>query len=125
MRAAMTLRSRLIFSVVPRLGETAVPPPVVTAVGADAPAGTAPAVTAARAAEAASSTSCLRIRPPTPVPLSAARSTLLSLASLRTKGVTYAEASAALDGAAGATAVEIGAAAGEANADSATGAGAA
>ena len=37
---------------------------------------------------AASSTSCLRIRPPTPVPVSEARSTPCSAASLRTSGVT-------------------------------------
>src|SRR5205085_2532977 len=41
---------------------------------------------------AASSTSCLRIRPPTPVPLTLERSTPFSAASLRTSGVTYAPA---------------------------------
>ena len=43
----------------------------------------------ALAAAAASSTSCLRIRPPTPVPRRPARSTPCSAASLRTSGVTY------------------------------------
>ena len=38
---------------------------------------------------AASSTSCLRIRPPTPVPVTPARSMPCSAASLRTSGVTY------------------------------------
>src|SRR5690606_25641728 len=37
----------------------------------------------------ASSTSCLRMRPPTPVPVSVLRSTPCSAASLRTSGVTY------------------------------------
>ncbi len=41
-------------------------------------------------------TSCLRIRPPTPVPLTDARSTPFSAASLRTSGVTYAPSSVAL-----------------------------
>ena len=41
------------------------------------------------ASRAASSTSCLRIRPPTPVPVTAARSMPCSAASLRTSGVTY------------------------------------
>ena len=43
----------------------------------------------AAACSAAASTSCLRIRPPTPVPLTEARSTPCSAASLRTSGVTY------------------------------------
>ena len=38
---------------------------------------------------AASSTSCLRIRPPTPVPARSDSETPRSLASLRTSGVTY------------------------------------
>ena len=46
-------------------------------------------------AAAASSTSCLRMRPPTPVPRSVERSTPCSVASLRTSGVTYAVAAAA------------------------------
>ena len=40
------------------------------------------------ASSAAASTSCLRTRPPTPVPVTEARSTPCSLASLRTSGVT-------------------------------------
>src|SRR4051794_28224195 len=43
--------------------------------------------------DAASNTSCLRMRPPTPVPRRPRRSTLCSAASLRTNGVTYAEPS--------------------------------
>jgi hypothetical protein len=42
-----------------------------------------------RWARAASMTSCLRIRPPTPVPVTVSRFTECSAASLRTRGVTY------------------------------------
>src|SRR5450432_3931935 len=44
---------------------------------------------AARWARAASIMSCLRMRPPTPVPVTLSRSTACSTASLRTSGVTY------------------------------------
>ena len=84
MRAAMTLRNRLIFSVVPRFGETLTW--TVEAAGPGALAGAGATTTVAAAAE--SRTSCLRIRPPMPVPLIEERSTLLSLASFRTNGVT-------------------------------------
>ena len=64
--------------------------------GADAAAGAllaagAPLAAGAAGASlafAASSTSCLRIRPPTPVPATEARSTPCWFASLRTSGVT-------------------------------------
>ena len=104
-RVAMTLRSRLIFSVVPRRDAGTVE--VVAAAGADAAAGAAGAGAAAGAAgwaaawaaavgagavvpclAAASSTSCLRILPPTPVPATVARSTSCWAAILRTSGVT-------------------------------------
>src|SRR6202000_3327806 len=38
--------------------------------------------------------SCLRMRPPTPVPVTSVRSILFSLASFRTSGVTYGAPSA-------------------------------
>ena len=88
-RSAMILRSRLIFSVVPRRGEGvtagADPEPAPPDAGA---AGAAAAGAGASLALAASSTSCLRIRPPTPEPDTEERSTLCWLASLRTRGVT-------------------------------------
>ena len=52
-------------------------------------------------AAAASRTSCLRIRPPTPVPVTAARSTPCWAAILRTSGVTYAGRVAGATGSAG------------------------
>ena len=58
-----------------------------SAVGAAGLAGAALAG-AALARSAASITSCLRTRPPTPVPVTVDRSTPLSAASLRTSGVT-------------------------------------
>ncbi len=89
-RSAMILRSRLIFSVVPRFGSG-----VTLGAGAppDAACGRRVPADAAGAAwvscdRAASSTSCLRIRPPTPDPVTVARSTLCWAASLRTSGVT-------------------------------------
>ena len=61
---------------------------------------------ALRACSAAASTSCFRIRPPTPVPDRVVRSTLCSAASLRTRGVTYGDPSPPAAGAAvGAAAV--------------------
>jgi len=86
MRVAMVRRSRDIFSVVPRrgLGTAAVDAAAGAAAGADA----AGAASAALAASAAARMSCLRMRPPTPVPLIDARSTLCCAASLRTSGVT-------------------------------------
>ena len=95
MRCAMTLRSRDIFSRVPRLSETAAaaagapPPDAAGAVGAAA-AGAAGSgwAAAALAFSAASRTSCLRIRPPIPVPVRLPRSTECWAASLRTSGVT-------------------------------------
>ena len=69
-------------------------------------------------------TSCLRMRPPTPVPLTVPRSTPFSAASLRTSGVTYApsasprEAGAGMDGA-----VAAGAGAGAAGAGAGAGGG--
>src|SRR4051812_18080969 len=91
----MILRSRLIFSVVPRResgvivgGVTPagdVPAPVGPLTGAAAAAGWA----ACSAWRAASRTSCLRIRPPTPEPVTVDRSTSCWAASLRTSGVTY------------------------------------
>ncbi len=115
MRAAMTLRKRLIFSTEPRL-----PPLDAAAAGVAAGAGAAAAGVAeagaagagaagagaagagaagagaagagaagagVRACSAAAMTSCLRIRPPTPDPVSRVRSTPCWLASLRTSGV--------------------------------------
>ena len=88
-RSEMILRSRETFSVVPRSGEgvgaAAAAGCPVDAVGAVADAAGA---SAASAALAASRTSCLRIRPPTPVPATVARSTPCWVASLRTSGVT-------------------------------------
>ena len=72
-RVAMTLRSRVIFSRVPRLAETrsrrsAAPPAARRRWGGRAAAAAGAAAAAALAVSAASRTSCLRIRPPTPVP---------------------------------------------------------
>ncbi len=89
-RVAITLRSRDIFSVLPRSGLGAGTP-------VDWPAGSAAGASAQRrcgsarglaSSAAASMTSCLRIRPPTPVPVTEARSTSCWAASLRTSGVT-------------------------------------
>ena len=88
-RRAMVLRSRDIFSVVPRLdadGEAAAAAGAA-AVGACA-AGAAGSGSGALAASAAASTSCLRMRPPMPVPVTVERSMPASAASLRTSGVT-------------------------------------
>src|SRR5690606_22919299 len=76
-RSAMILRSRDIGTVVPRSSETS-----ATAAGAAA-AG------AASVAWLAGARSSLRMRPPTPVPVTVLRSMPRSLASLRTSGVTY------------------------------------
>ncbi len=76
MRAAMTLRRRDIVTVVPRRGDAAT--------GADDfAAGAAGALGAAAtgAGLAEARTSSLRIRPPTPVPLTFARLTPCSLAN--------------------------------------------
>ena len=86
MRLAMTLRRRDIFSVVPRSGETSTGAALAGAAGA-AGAACAAAAFSAAAFSAAASTSCLRMRPPTPVPVTVARSTPFSAASLRTSGV--------------------------------------
>src|SRR6187402_665709 len=105
-RSATTLRSRDIGTVVPRSGE------VSSGVAAGAAAGAAAGDGAG--VLAASRTSCLRIRPPTPVPVREPRSMPLSCASLRTIGVTYpaCEVDVATAGAAGAaTAAGAGAAA--------------
>ncbi|CAB5146766.1 unannotated protein [freshwater metagenome] len=86
MRSAITLRSLVIFTVVPRRGETAI--------GArfagveDAAEVTAERVGEAATLGAAAKISSLRIRPPTPVPLIVARFTPDSAANLRTIGVT-------------------------------------
>src|SRR6185312_15493065 len=63
------------------------PPEACAAAGAS-PAGVAAALSCS---SAALTTSCLRMRPPTPVPVSDDRSTPRSAASLRTSGVTYGE----------------------------------
>ena len=83
MRAAITLRRRDIVTVVPRSGETA------TTGGLAADGVEATEATAAGAAgRAKASTSSRRILPPIPVPLTCARFTPSSEASLRTRGVT-------------------------------------
>ena len=90
-RAAITLRSRDIFTVVPRSGETGTVDVLRWAGASDATgAETAGAETGATGAAfgAADCTSSLRIRPPTPVPVTLARFTPSSEASLRTIGVT-------------------------------------
>src|SRR6266700_3730961 len=111
MRLAMSWRARDSRSVVPRkvegttwrAGAGAAP-----GAGAWAAAWAGPACPSAaaggtsRIARAASSTSCLRIRPPTPVPVTVPRLTPCSVASLRTSGVTYGPSAwpgAATDGA--------------------------
>ena len=97
MRWAMTRRRRVIFSVVPRLAAALAPgwldgrPATPPARGGGRRRGAGSGLRrlgCACWALAASSTSCLRIRPPTPVPVTAARSTPCSPASLRTSGVT-------------------------------------
>ena len=91
MRLAMVWRSLDIFSVVPRsvlTSAAAVAGAAGAAEAGSAGASGAGAAAACFAASAAARTSCLRIRPPTPVPLRVPRSTPCSLASLRTSGVT-------------------------------------
>ncbi|CAB4608010.1 unannotated protein [freshwater metagenome] len=85
MRAAITLRSRDIVTVVPRRGDA-----TAAGRGADGAVADAGVVATGAAAErgAAASTSSLRILPPIPVPRTDARFTPRSLASLRTIGVT-------------------------------------
>ncbi len=92
MLSPMTLRIRGIFTVWPRSGETS-RTGAFFAAGTAAAGAAAGAAAAAFAASAAARTSCLRIRPPTPVPLTVDRSTPFSAASLRTSGVTYAPSS--------------------------------
>ena len=77
MRRAIVLRSRVIFSVVPRFGESAAGAPAraPTAAGAWRRGGGAAPGSGALAASAAASTSCLRMRPPMPVPVTEPRST--------------------------------------------------
>ncbi|CAB4881781.1 unannotated protein [freshwater metagenome] len=97
MRSAMTLRRRGIFSVRPRRGETSAGAGVfaeAVAAGAEgavvgtlAGAGADDAGAADRPA-AAARTSCLRTRPPTPVPMTVDRSMPSWAASRRTSGVT-------------------------------------
>ena len=93
-RLAMVLRSRDIFSVVPRSVARARPPaasprrPEPSAARGGSGSGRPAASAAFLASSAAASTSCLRTRPPTPVPVTEDRSTLCSAASLRTSGVT-------------------------------------
>jgi len=86
-RDAKTPRSRDIFSVRPRsaLAAAAV---LGTAVLAACEPGDGTGAAACLAASAAAMTSCLRMRPPTPVPVRLARSMPCSPASLRTSGVT-------------------------------------
>ena len=86
---AITLRRRDIFTLVPRSGETETAAALVVA-GADATGAGADATGAAGRASA--STSSRRILPPIPVPVTCARLTPSSVASLRTSGVTYASA---------------------------------
>ena len=86
MRAAITLRRRDIVTVVPRSGETATTGGLA-ADGVDATDAT-DATAAGAAGRAKASTSSRRILPPIPVPLTCARFTPSSDASLRTRGVT-------------------------------------
>ena len=81
-RSATTLRSRDIGTVVPRRVE-------VSSCGAGVGVTPDAAVATGAPPATAASTSCLRMRPPTPVPVMPSRSTPLSFASLRTIGVTY------------------------------------
>ena len=81
-RAAITLRSRDIVTVVPRSGDAATGDEVR---GAD---GAADATGAAAVGLAAASTSSRRMRPPMPVAFTVARFTPSSDASFRTIGVT-------------------------------------
>ena len=104
-RLAMTWRGLDIRWVVPRSAEAATagrlgaagapgtPGAAAGAAGAGcaaacAAAASAAAASAARCWRAASSTSCLRTRPPTPVPVTDSSGTECSTASLRTSGVT-------------------------------------
>jgi hypothetical protein len=118
---AVICRIRLAFWVVPRRWAKAGAGTAARAAGAGAAAAGADADGACGSilASPAASTSCLRMRPPTPVPLTDARSMLFSAASFRTSGVTYgapseADAAAAAAGAraAGAGAAGFGAGAG-------------
>ena len=84
-RAAITLRSRDIVTVVPRSGEVATGADVRDADGAD---GAADATGVTAVCLAAASTSSRRIRPPIPVAFTVARFTPSSDASFRTIGVT-------------------------------------
>src|SRR4051812_25580916 len=99
----MTLRRRDIGTVVPRRADT-FGAAAVEPVGAAVVVGDCETVPAA-------STSCLRMRPPTPEPDTFDRSMPRSLASLRTIGVTYRARS---PGAAGAGAAAAGAGSGAA-----------
>ena len=85
MRAAITLRRRDIVTVVPRRGDAATGAAAFT--GAEA-AGATEAGAAGAFFGARASISSLRILPPIPVPLTDARFTPRSFASLRTIGVT-------------------------------------
>ena len=79
-RSASTLRRRDIGCVVPRSGETST--------RRRSGRGGAALAAGADAASAALSTSSLRMRPPTPVPFTEARSTPCCWARRRTSGVT-------------------------------------
>ncbi len=86
MRLAMVCRMREAFSVVPR--SFAASSGISSVNGFfDSPAG-ADAEDAAGRFAAAARTSCLRMRPPTPVPVTVERSTPSSRARRRTSGVT-------------------------------------
>ncbi|MCY1558683.1 hypothetical protein D9M68_956400 [compost metagenome] len=84
MRRAMTWRMRGAFCTVPRSDEAA----AETGAAVAEDAGAAAAGAGAALASAAAITSCLRMRPPTPVPVREEMSTPCWLASLRTRGVT-------------------------------------
>ena len=66
-------------------------PPAAPPASLTAAAAAAAAASSARRLADASMTSCLRIRPPTPVPTTDSSETECSAASLRTSGVTYGE----------------------------------
>ena len=83
----MTLRRRVIVTVVPRRGDVATTAGR-GAEGADGAAGIDAETADTAPFGAAASTSSLRIRPPIPVPRTEERFTPRSLASLRTMGVT-------------------------------------